>query len=400
MTPLLAADSLDGIGGFKHVGLLALLLLVPRALQRFRIPGAITSLALGAAAAYFEVFAGDSVVELLGTLGIVSIFLLAGLEVDLHELRRDTRHLVQHLGVQVVVTGLFAIVAVSAFDIAADAATVLALAILTPSAGFILEALPALGLFADERVAVRNKVIATEVLSLGALVVAMQASSAARLGISIGVLVAMILVVPLVLRGLVAMLAPHAPGSEFAFLVLLATGCAVVTKQIGVYYLVGAFVVGITARRFRDRVPSMSSERILHGVEAFTSVFAPFYFFRAGTGLRPGDFTPTALGVGIAFLVIGCGVRVVTMLEHSRWTSAEGPLAALRKAVPMMPTLVFTLVLAEILRTRFEAPEWMIGGLVVYAFFNTLLPSLVVRRLPVSEFGASPLPPWPADGRP
>ena len=54
---------------------------MPRGLQRFRLPGAITALALGAVASIgFHAFHGDSTIELLGTLGIVAAFLFAGLE--------------------------------------------------------------------------------------------------------------------------------------------------------------------------------------------------------------------------------------------------------------------------------------------------------------------------------
>lgn len=392
MSPLLAAGSEIGA---LYVALFAVLLVVPRILQRFRLPAPLTSLALGAAAAHLGLLTGDAAVELLGTLGIVSIFLLAGIDVDLALLRRDGRHLFQHLIVRTALILAFAVAGVALVDVTFQAAVVLALALLTPSAGFILEAIPGLGLFADERVAVRNRVIATELLSLGLLVVVMQAQSLQGIATSLAAIAVMIAAVPLVLRWLAHAVAPHAPGSEFAFLVVLAVGCAVLTKQIGVYYLVGAFAVGITARRFRDRVPSMSSDRIVHGVEAFASVFAPFYFFRAGTALRADDFSLASLGAGVGLLVIACGARVASMLEHSRFTSSEGALAALRKAIPMMPTLVFTLVLAEILRERFEVPEWLVGALVVYAVLNTLLPGFLVRRLAVPDAGTTPLPPWP-----
>jgi Kef-type K+ transport system membrane component KefB len=60
------------------------LFLVPRVLQRFRIPSAITCVVLGAVLGMgFGLFHHDSVVPLLATLGIVALFLLAGLEVDI-----------------------------------------------------------------------------------------------------------------------------------------------------------------------------------------------------------------------------------------------------------------------------------------------------------------------------
>ena len=48
----------------------------------------------------------------------------------------------------------------------------------------------------------------------------------------------------------------------------------------------------------------------------------------------------------------------------------------------MLPTTVFTLVLAEILRANFETPNGWIGGLVIYACVNSLLPGLVLHMAP------------------
>ncbi|MBK7092132.1 MAG: hypothetical protein IPH59_10520 [bacterium] len=66
---------------------------------------------------------------------------------------------------------------------------------------------------------------------------------------------------------------------------MLAVVCAFVTRELGVYYLVGAFVAGVAAQRFREELPAMASEQMLHAVELFASVFVPFYFFNAGLHL-------------------------------------------------------------------------------------------------------------------
>jgi len=50
--------------------------------------------------------------------------------------------------------------------------------------------------------------------------------------------------------------------------------------------------------------------------------------------------------------------------------------------VPMLPTLVFTLVIAGILRDQYDIPSWLFGGLIVYAFITTVLPAVVTRKPP------------------
>ena len=81
-----------------YVLLLFALFVVPRMLQRYRLPAAITSVALGAAAGMgLGLFTDDLTVTLLATLGIVALFLFAGLDVDVVDLRREARVLIQHL---------------------------------------------------------------------------------------------------------------------------------------------------------------------------------------------------------------------------------------------------------------------------------------------------------------
>src|SRR3546814_14016886 len=79
------------------------LLVIPRALQRFKIPAPITCLVFGIGAMLaWGVKTHDPVVTLLSTLGISSLFLFAGLEVDLRELRRGLWPLLTHLAVRIV----------------------------------------------------------------------------------------------------------------------------------------------------------------------------------------------------------------------------------------------------------------------------------------------------------
>jgi hypothetical protein len=47
-------------------------------------------------------------------------------------------------------------------------------------------------------------------------------------------------------------------------------------------------------------------------------------------------------------------------------------------AIALTPTLIFTLVIAEILRKNFAVSPPLYGGLLVYAAINSLLPSLTL----------------------
>jgi len=367
----------------QYVGLLFLLFIVPRVLQRYGLPTAVTSVGLGALAGLgLGLFHEDHTVELLATLGIVSLFLFAGLEVNLGELRRELPVLSQHIAVQL---GLFVGVAFLVrplFGLEFRAAALVSLALVTPSTGFILDSLASLGVTDRERFWIKSKAIATEIVALLVLFVTLQSSSLEQLALSVGVLAALIAVLPLVFRAFARVVVPYAPKSEFAFLLMIAVLCAFATRKLGVYYLVGAFVVGLTAQRFRERLPAITSEQMLHAVEMFASFFVPFYFFRAGLHLQREDFGWNALGTGLLLLLSLALVRVAAVAIHRRIALREPVRSGMRIGVSMLPTLVFTLVLADIQRERFGISATLFGALIVYTLANTLIPSFVLRLPP------------------
>ncbi len=137
------------------------LLVVPRALQQFRIPGPITCLALGIAAMLaWGDKTHDPVVTLLSTLGISSLFLFAGLEVEFKSLRRGLGRLLMHLAIRLVALAGVGWLAWHFLGLGWQAASLVALALLTPSTGFILDTLAKLGLDEEERFWVTSKAIA------------------------------------------------------------------------------------------------------------------------------------------------------------------------------------------------------------------------------------------------
>ena len=378
---------MNGAPGLAHeldyIVLLFALFVVPRGLQRYRVPGAITSVALGVLAGLgLGLFRRDPTIHLLATLGIVALFLFAGLEVEFRELRAEAVVLAQHVAIRVVALAGVAAAVGAVFGLAVRPAVLVALALLTPSAGFIFDALTTLGVTDRERFWIRSKVIATELLALAVLFVTLQSTTVGRLALSTVVLIGLIALLPVVFRLFARWVAPFAPKSEFAFLLMVAVLAAFTTLRLGVYYLVGAFVVGVTAQRFRERLPAIASEQMLHAVEVFASFFIPFYFFNAGLQLRGADFEPAALLAGAAFFATMLPLRIALVAVHRRLVLGETVLHGVRIAIPMLPTLVFTLVIAAILRDRFAVAPPLFGGLIIYAVATTLLPGLALHLPP------------------
>lgn len=265
-----------------YIALLFALFILPKVLQRFRLPAAITAFCLGALAGPgLSLFQDDPTIKLLSTLGIVALFLFAGLELNLSELRQYKWIMVQHVVIHLfLIAGLSYLVGL-VFGLEIRVAVLVALALSTPSAGFILDSIKTIGVDDSERFWIRSKVISTELVALAALFFVLQSKTALKLSISTLILIALIALLPLLIKAFARLILPYAPKSEFAFVLMLAVVCAFVTRELGVYYLVGAFVTGLAAQRLREEMPAQASEQMLHAVEVFASFFVPFYFFGA-----------------------------------------------------------------------------------------------------------------------
>ena len=330
------------------------LLVIPRALQRFSLPAPLTCLLFGIIGMlWLGDQAHDAVIGLLATLGISSLFLFAGLEVDLQALRRGMWPLLAHL---VIRTGTLFGVGWLAWRYAG---------------------LPwqAAGL-----------------LALAALFIVLQAGDPGHMALSSLALLAMMIGLPLLFIALGRWVAPHAPGSEFSLLVMVGMVAAYITYLLGVYYLVGAFIAGLVARLLHQRMPLLASHENLHALRLFASFFVPFYFFNAGTKVPAEALSFEALGLGIVITLVVLPLRIGVVWLQRRVMFGESFRSSLRVSLALAPTLIFTLVLAAIMRERFQIPAVLFGALLLYAALTTLLPSLVFR----TPFDVDPVEQEPA----
>jgi Kef-type K+ transport system membrane component KefB len=358
------------------------ILVVPRALQRFRLPAPLTCFLLGiAAASFYKPLSEDKVAAAMATLGIASLFLFAGLEVDLVEIRRQLPRLAGHLGFRFLFLIGTAWLAIRYLNMGWQAAALLALGLFTPSTGFILDTLSHSGLEADEQNEVSISAISGEIAALLVLFVISQAGSLAGLAISSGALLMLIVLTPLLFLALGKYVVPYAPGSEFSLLLMVGIICAVITRNLGVHVLIGAFVAGLVAGLLRTRMTTLASKGNLHAVRLFASFFVPFYFFHEGLEVPSGALVLKALLYGVAFSAVVLPVRIAKNWLECRFFSKRSSRSGIRVAVALMPTLIFTLVIAGILHKTFHIDDALFGGLLVYAAITTVLPSFVLPGL-------------------
>lgn len=367
------------------------LLVIPRALQRFRLPAPLTCVILGIVVErFFPETIGDKVMPVVATLGIASLFLFAGLEVDLSELRKQLPRLSAYLLAGCVILVLASWVAMHFMHMTWQQASLLALGLFTPSTGFILDTLPHSGLDEAERRQVSMNAISAEIVALLVLFVVSQAGSAKTLAMSSGILALLVVLTPMLFLLLGKYVVPHAPGSEFSLLIMVAIICAVVSQGIGVHYLIGAFVAGMVAGLLQDRMTTLASPTNLQAVRLFSSFFVPFYFFREGLEVPAGALAWKAIVYGLILSAIVLPIRIgkdwLESLIFSRGAAVKAKRGSgLRVAVALVPTLIFTLVIASMLHEHFHLSDELFGGMLVYSAIATILPSFVLPGLIVPE---------------
>jgi Kef-type K+ transport system membrane component KefB len=371
---------------FVYLAVVFGLLVIPRALQRFRLPAALTCFAFGIiVAGFFKPLATDSVISYLSTLGIASLFLFAGLEVNLGDLRRELPSLAGHFALRGLVLVACAGLTAAYLHLGWQVDWLLALALLTPSTGFILDMLPNSGLDQVEQSEVALHAVAGEVTAVFLFLVISQADSVKTLLISGGAIALLIAFMPLVFLALGRFVVPYAPGSEFSLLLMVGLICAVITETLGVYYLVGAFVAGLVARSLKKRMTTLASEQNLEAIRLFASFFVPFYFFHDGLGVPSAALVAKSLLYGFALAACVIPVRLGVVWLQSHLMKHRGHRGSLRVSIALTPTLIFTLVIAEMLRENFAISPPLYGGLLVYAAIASILPSLVLPALSANQ---------------
>ncbi len=80
------------------------------------------------------------------------------------------------------------------------------------------------------------------------------------------------------------------------------------------------------------------------------------------------------------FLVVLLPVRAGLVILHRKVSLKESKAESLPIAMSKIPTLVFGLVLAGMLRDVFNVTSYIFGGLIVYTIVATILPSFILNR--------------------
>lgn len=369
------------LNDLTYVVLIVMLFILPRILSRFGLPAGLGAFVLGFISAnILEIFSDSEVIPVFATLGISSLFLYAGLELDFDELKKNSKPLTQHLifrgTIIVLITALLKYLTHFNWQISA----LIALALVTPSTGFILDTLPSTKLNGEQKNWVKNMAIAAEILAL-LLLLMFQSETPLKLLLSVATIIILLFTLPLIFHWVSRRIAIKSPGADFSFLLLLAVATGTLTKKLGAYYLVGAFLVGFTVNFYEKNISKNPKEEFEKTAKFFASFFMPFYFFYAGLRLDQDVMSLHALLIGLALLVLLVPIRLGTLVLHRKYFMHESLQQSLPIATSLLPTLVFGLVMVDLLKFSGLTHNYVLGALIYYTIFVTLLPSIILKFL-------------------
>jgi Kef-type K+ transport system membrane component KefB len=380
--------------------LFTLLFFLPRLIHRMHdIPHPLTEVFLGIILGLFapEWFTQSDTVRVLSTIGIVTLFVYAGLEADTTFIRKRWKVFAETVAMFFILVALLTWGLTAFLAIPIVTAALIALALATPSASFILSV--SKNLVSEDKRWVESKSLTMEIIGIVLLALVLSGTDWKRLLLLALTMGTLIVIVPRILRILYRGVFSKLIGTEFPFILAVALMSAALTEAIGLHYLVGAFFAGMVAKRFiedlaKDRayahVTRERGHEIAEGFGFFAATFAPFYFFTVGLQITPDIISwQTVVGAIVAFLIVGALRTAITFYHRSR-RILEHPRSSTRIAVLLLPTLVFTFVIAEILHEQYALSDQLFGGLLVYGLVASLVP--VVTMLVLERRWGKPKP--------
>lgn len=370
----------------EFISLIVFLFFIPKLLSmRLNVPSPASELILGALVGPLTLgyFAADDMIKLLSTIGLIVLFFFAGLDVNTNLLKKRRGILAENLVIQILI-----LVGVAAFVQAilrsdTVVALLVTLALVTPSAGFILSAARnSRALTKIETVWIETKTVTSEIVAIFLLTFFMNFSSVANFASALALVILIVALLPMVLKFVHDRLVSKVPETEFSFIFIIALLSAYLTEIAGIHYLMGAFVSGVVVKRFM-RAPgrTKSSKSIPSAFNFFAIFFIPFYFFNAGLTLTREMLSLESLVFGLGLYVVITPIRMIVMAAYRKLRMGEHMATSLKIAAMTTPTILFTLVVATILHERFGITNRLFGALVFYGILTTLFPDWILDKI-------------------
>jgi len=361
-----------------YLALFSLVLIFPKMLLRFKIPSGITALLIGCVAAYFDPdLKSDQLFRFLSQIGITSLFVFAGLEVEWEELKEDKKYFAGYIVFWTIALMIIAFGFFKLLKFPFQEALIYSLGIFTPSAGFIINSLHSFKVNQDQEYWIKSKAISKEITAILLLFLALQSGNLKSLGLSVLFYAGLFIILPWIFKYFFKFISPYAPNLEVPFLVVLSLISGVISKELGAYYLVGAFAVGLIASKFKKQIFKDDEESFFGSLSSFFNVFLPFYFFFAGLKIKVGDLTLEPLTSALILFVIFVPLRIWIIRVSVKRIKDDIDRNSYSISLSLMPTLIFGLVIAGILKDRGILDQKYIFSLIIYTLLTSILPVII-----------------------
>jgi hypothetical protein len=89
--------------------------------------------------------------------------------------------------------------------------------------------------------------------------------------------------------------------------------------------------------------------------------------------------------MAIAFIIAVIGIRFLFLVYQHKLSTGNLLRSCYHIGLTMTPTLVFTIVIAEILRDRYNVSPVIFGSLMIYALANSFIPGIFMKRFRSKE---------------
>jgi len=145
----------------------------------------------------------------------------------------------------------------------------------------------------------------------------------------------------------------------------------------------------MTAGRFKHFMENDNSTNTLQSLASFFTVFIPFYFYKAGLGFSNDLFTQDGLLMGLLFLGICIPVRILSVFSTMHFFIKDFWEDRWPIAMNLLPTLIFGLVIASVLKQDFQVSPYIISGLVIYTVVSSIIPTFYNKKSPTQKLDQS-----------
>jgi Kef-type K+ transport system membrane component KefB len=366
----------------KFFVILALLFFLPKVINRLtRVPDSLTELLIGIVlgVALPSFFFIDDMLTVLSTIGIVTLFVFSGMDVDTSFIVKNKKFFIEHILLHILIIFIVGYAIQLWFHLSFQIAFLISLALTTPSASFILSSVKKIE--KERKQWIESKALAGEITGLAFMVILLSLSDIKTLLVSLITLVLLITLLPYVIEILYKKIFCKLIGCEFSFIFVVAMISAFITEYVGVNFLVGAFVAGFVAKQFindivKDKLYEHFSEnlgrQLMIGFGFFMLIFSPFYFFSVGLNIKGSMFVSDTLFLAVILCVAIVVLRVSVNSVHRIVRIKEKLSHAITINAMCIPTLVFTFVVTDILVRQFHIDTRLYGALMLFGIFTTV----------------------------